>query len=102
MLFYILRTNAGLLVISSHHESQGVARISSVGHLGFLLVDIGLISLIDFTNTGQTKQVGNTIAFDFLIEWGVTTQSRCKVDLEEPRLQAVVDEDIKAEQLEAV
>ena len=50
----------------------------------------------------QVEEVANESRLDLHVDDGITVERGRKVDLEEPRLEVGVDEDVEAVQLEAV
>ena len=81
------------MLISTVIESFGF------GHNSLTLTDF---SLFERDDTRHGKEVGNEFAFDSLIEGGVAVEGGGEVDFEEPGVELVVDEDVEAEELEAI
>jgi len=72
-----------------------------VGHLSFL-VDGLSIARVKRLDASQTEQVGNCVRLDLLVQRRVTAESWRQIDFEKPRLDVLVDQDVEAEELEAV
>ena len=77
------------------------ARWTLVCHHSFL-VDGFVDSRIQSLDAAQAQQVSHCIRFNLLIQWRIATQSWCQVDFEQPGLQVLIDQNVKAEHLNAV
>jgi hypothetical protein len=53
-------------------------------------------------DTCQRKEIGDAIGFHFLVQWRVTGHGWSEVNLKEPWLKFVVNQDIKSKKLKTV
>ena len=72
----------------------------SFGVIGIVLIILHVVLGVD--ETGQVKQIGYHVGFDLLVEWAVAAQTWREIYLEEPRIQLVINHDVKTEKLETV
>ena len=73
-----------------------------VCNLSFLVDSIASVARVKGLHTRQAEYVSNTVRLDLLVQGRVAAKDRREVHLKEPGLQLLVDEDVEAEQLEAV
>lgn len=74
---------------------------SRVCHVLFHLLGFFLLRIMG-DNSAQTEQICNHIRFDLLVKRTIAAHGGREVDFEEPGFKLVVNEDVKAEELEAV
>ena len=62
----------------------------------------GLLLSVESFDADKIESVGHEVRLDRHVQWGVTGHRRTQVDLQEPRLEIRVDQDIKPHDLEAI